>query len=415
MIAMENMKQKTSNTNREGLIRQALSVSAQNIDVIPSFTEAEYFLEQIRRYYSFEELSAKSPKVIVLGTDFPSEIILALTGKPPYWIIGGNNAFTAASDEDVPRDTDPVTRAALGQLTTMEQAKESALVVIPCSSDSQRKIAYYLQKNGWRVVTVWIPAVKDEATHKGFLSELDHSIRIICRHVGRRYAHFALNRAVEYMGKIRSSIHDFLDAARSNERLIPGSLRMAILDSFFMTDNLDDWHKHLVDLTKAIPKGEPLNNPRVLIVGSPIYFPNFKIPSLMSDAGIIICGTIDSRSGQYENVFEHEQQKGLSALAHYYFEHDSSSAFVWNHELMEAIHHYVEETKPDGIIWHVLKGQIEYDFELNRCEHFFEEQNLPVIRLETDYQYQDVEQLRIRIEAFSELLMQKKKEKGAKQ
>lgn len=415
MIAMENMKQNTINANTEGLIRQVLSVSAQTLDSIPSFAEADYFLEQIRKYYSFEELSEKSPKVIVMGTDFPSEIVLALTGKPPYWIIGGNNAFNAASDEDVPRDTDPVTRATLGQLAMMEQAKESALVVIPCSSDAQRKAAYYLQKNGWKVVTVWIPAVKDEATHKGFLSELDHSIRIICRHVGKRYSSFALNRAVAYMSKIRSGIHDFLDATRSNAQLVPGSLRMAVQDSFFMTDDLDDWYKHLIQLTKAIRKDEPLNNPRVLIIGSPIYFPNFKIPSLLSDAGVGICGTIDSRSGQYEGVYEHEQQKGLAALAYYYFEHDSSGAFVWNHELMEAIHHYVEETRPDGIIWHVLKGQIEYDFELNRCEKYFEEQDLPVIRLETDYQYQDVEQLRIRIEAFGELLTQKKKEKGAKQ
>ena len=156
-----------------------------------------------------------------------------------------------------------------------------------------------------------------------------------------------------------------------------------------------------------------MKNPRVLVIGSPIYFPNFKIPSLLSDAGVVICGNVDARSGQYEDASEHEQHIGLGVLSHYYFEHDSSSAFVWNHELMAAIRHYVEETRPDGIIWHVLKGQIEYDFELNRCEKFFEEQDLPVIRLETDYQYQDVEQLRIRIEAFSELLTQKKKEKGA--
>ena len=55
-----------------------------------------------------------------------------------------------------------------------------------------------------------------------------------------------------------------------------------------------------------------------------------------------------------------------------------------------------------------------HPFPRNRCEPYFEEKNLPVIRLETDYQYQDVEQLRIRIEAFSELLVQKRKEKGAK-
>ncbi|MBQ7930287.1 MAG: 2-hydroxyacyl-CoA dehydratase, partial [Clostridia bacterium] len=360
-----------------------------------------------------ETLTAVKPRIIVFGTDFPVEIIHSLTGQPPYWVIGGNSAFTAASDEDVPRDTDPVTRAALGQLLVMEQAKESALVIVPCSSDAQRKTAYYLQRHGWKVVTVWIPAVKDDATHKGFLSELDHTIRTICCQVGKRYSWFALNRSSDYMNTIRSSIHSFLEAARANENNLPGFIRMAVLDSFFMTADLDEWHTRLKKLTATIPEGRKSENPRILLIGSPVYFPNFKIPSLLSDAGVEICGSIDSRSGQYEGASNHDSGKGIAALAHFYFEHDSSPAFVRNDSLMEAIRHYVEETTPDGIIWHVLKGQIEYDFELSRCEKYFEEMDLPVIRLETDYQYQDVEQLRIRIEAFSELLTQKKKEKGA--
>lgn len=413
MIHMGKNYSQENNATVMGLIRQAFDVCEKSIENLECIPESEYFLNLAREYYSLERMMKCQPKVIVLGTDFPAEIVYSLIGRPPYWIIGGNNAFTALSDEDVPRDTDPVTRAALGQLIAMQQAKEAALVVVPCSSDAQRKTAYYLQKQGWKVVTVWIPAVKDASTHKGFLSEIDHTIRTICRHVGKRYSYRALNRAAEYLNGIRASVHAFLDAARENEKALPGAVRMAVLDSYFMAEDLDEWRRRLNMLTEAIGSGTRFEGPRVLLIGSPVYFPNDKIPSLLSSAGVEICGSIDSRTGQYENVFDHDLKRGIAGLAHYYFEHDSSSAFVWNHELMEAIRHYVEETQPDGIIWHVLKGQIEYDFELNRCEGYFEEMDLPVIRLETDYQYQDVEQLRIRIEAFSELLTQKKTEKGA--
>ena len=67
----------------------------------------------------------------------------------------------------------------------------------------------------------------------------------------------------------------------------------------------------------------------------------------------------------------------------------------------------------DGVVWHVLKGQIEYDFELERMEELFEKHDIPVFRLETDYNKQDIEQLRIRMEAFAEVLEQKKYRKGA--
>lgn len=61
----------------------------------------------------------------------------------------------------------------------------------------------------------------------------------------------------------------------------------------------------------------------------------------------------------------------------------------------------------DGVVYQVLKGQIGHDFELERYEEFFAAQNIPVFRLETDYNYQDVEQLRIRLEAFREMLEQR--------
>lgn len=406
------MKNIETNANVESLTCQAFNVCSENIEKLRGNEETDYFWKIAADYFSPEVIRHVMPKVIVLGTDFPAEILYALLGEPPYWIIGGNNAFTAASDEEVPRDTDPVTRSMLGQLFVMEQAKETALVVVPCSSDAQRKAAYLLQCKGWKIVTIWIPAVKDAATHQGFLSELEHAIRSICAHVGKRYSAFALKRAAEYMNGIRNEIHTFLEVTGRDTCMLSGNVRMAILDTFFMSQDLETWRLQLRRLTERCGKAQKTAVPRVLIVGSPIYFPNFKIPGLLADAGVEICGCIDSRSGQYERA-DQKTQKGISELAHFYFEQDSSSAFVWNQELMRAIRHYVEETKPDGIIWHVLKGQIEYDFELNRCEKYFEEKNLPVIRLETDYQYQDIEQLRIRIEAFGELLTQKKKEEGA--
>jgi len=65
----------------------------------------------------------------------------------------------------------------------------------------------------------------------------------------------------------------------------------------------------------------------------------------------------------------------------------------------------------DGVVFHVLKGQIGQDFELAYYEELMEKYAIPVFRLETDYQYQDVEQLRIRMEAFTEMLTQNRAER----
>ena len=89
------------------------------------------------------------------------------------------------------------------------------------------------------------------------------------------------------------------------------------------------------------------------------------------------------------------------------YRNDASPAYVKNDSLYRQIVKLVSENQIDGVVYHVLKGQIEYDFELGRFEKLFENMDIPVFRLETDYNYQDVEQLRIRLEAFSEVLNQR--------
>jgi benzoyl-CoA reductase/2-hydroxyglutaryl-CoA dehydratase subunit BcrC/BadD/HgdB len=68
----------------------------------------------------------------------------------------------------------------------------------------------------------------------------------------------------------------------------------------------------------------------------------------------------------------------------------------------------VEDYQVDGIIYHVLKGCIIYDFEIHRVERVMKEKGIPLLRVETDYNPEDVEQLRTRIEAFIEMLKEQK-------
>ena len=82
-----------------------------------------------------------------------------------------------------------------------------------------------------------------------------------------------------------------------------------------------------------------------------------------------------------------------------------------NRGLLNSMEDRLRILPVDGIVYHVLKGQIEYDFELPEVERMAAEYGVPVFRLETDYQQQDVEQLRIRMEAFAEMLRQRSGER----
>jgi benzoyl-CoA reductase/2-hydroxyglutaryl-CoA dehydratase subunit BcrC/BadD/HgdB len=64
----------------------------------------------------------------------------------------------------------------------------------------------------------------------------------------------------------------------------------------------------------------------------------------------------------------------------------------------------IRDYQIEGIVYHVLRGCLVYDFEYKQIEEDIGKLGIPIIRLETDYNEEDIEQLRIRIEAFIEMI-----------
>jgi len=359
--------------------------------------QAEYFLNLAQDYHSPDWIQRRKPTVIVLGTSFPPEILHAFTN--PFWVIGGSRAMTDISDDDVPRDTDPISRSMLGYLQRVRPAakteetsssvsvlskpdsiswsKKNALVIVPFVSDSQRKLAYILKDQGWNVEPVHFPPNARDS------EELNRVCGVLRAHCKKRFVSF--KKSARLMDEAREAIENFTIVSSVRGDIVTPSLRMLTIGSFFMAPDVSAWISQLQKFTAEIsrlPESPP--KVRLLVVGSPIYFSCYKIPFLLEDSGLDLCGYIEP---------------ALSTILG--TQHELSGAYIRNEYLRQVLQEQIENLQPDGILWHILKGQIEYDFELLRLE---ERIKIPVFRLETDYQYQDVEQLRVRMEAFGELL-----------
>lgn len=86
----------------------------------------------------------------------------------------------------------------------------------------------------------------------------------------------------------------------------------------------------------------------------------------------------------------------------------SCPTFADNKQRIFRLKQMIRDYQIEGVIYHVLRGCLVYDFEYRQIEEALGELGIPVIRLESDYNEEDVEQLRIRIEAFIELIKLKK-------
>ena len=379
-----------------------------------------YFADTAYRYSVLGLSDEVQPEVLILGPGIPEALLRAFHIHYRY-LLGGSHTMTAWSDDLVPRDTDPVSRSILGSIFAPEGARFGrSLFIIPVSSDSMRKIAYLLKEEGRRVFTLDVPP--DHADPRSIAmweKQLVRMMEAISAHTRRRISHRKIRDAVRCISLARYQLREFLrEENRPDVRhTITGSGKLLIQNSYYFADDLDNWGKQLQILRQEAGNRQTEDRPKILLTGSPIYFPNYKIPFLIEDAGLSIRSFMDLSTIRQEELMSAKSLRttaqAVHALAVSSLAHDASAAYTCNDALRAAIYREIRSGQIDGIIFHILKGQIEYDFEMTRMEEMFEYYDIPVFRLETDYQDHDIEQLRIRLEAFREMLSQARYASGS--
>lgn len=383
------------------------------------FGEISWFIRETDAFFSEAHLKHFHPELIVLGEDYPSELALAVCDHP-FRLLGGSLETTRWSDTLLPRDADPVSRSACGYLLNEHfHPAEKAAVLLTLSSDNRRKLAGLLRSQGITVITVDLPPVCDTlSSQTAWAEEMLRVTEEAAEKMGRKLSGRRLHRAAEEAARIREGIASFEAAAFSCPGCMSSALRDLIAESVFYAEDRSEWLEHLSRLTGEMASWlrryylKPDDRPWVITVGSPIIFPNVKLPMLLEASGLFLADRIDPLSAMARKPSLKLRRFGKPAdavrrMARMLPGSDVSGAWTVNRGLLNRLEDRLMNLPVDGIVCHVLKGQIEYDFELPEMERLAAAYGVPVFRLETDYQQQDVEQLRIRMEAFAEMLRER--------
>lgn len=406
-------------TEHNAFLNEALETINRIYKENKHLTQLRWFLEVALQRFNKNHLNSRKPRLIVFGDDIPSEILYAVCDDP-FYVLGGSLGTAHWADELTPRDTDPFSRSSLGWLLNPAfDLTENALIVTAVSSDSRRKLISVLQNNGRQVAALDIPPARSANAVHYYKEQLTQLAEMIGRHTGKHFTGGNLKRAVKRVAKAHYQRRRFFTAVFSSGNIISDEAVLLANQCMYFADDLEEWCAHIAALEEelvqlcrryAFPQKD---KPNVMILGSPVVFPNYKVPQLITSAGMTVTAIADSLSPGASVAVPKIKAFALSdsllqQIAQTHLKTISSGARVSNEGLYNYFMHLVRQFHPDGIVCHILKGQIEYDFELPRIEKAAEESDIPVFRLETDYQYQDMEQLRIRMEAFGEMLTQRK-------
>jgi benzoyl-CoA reductase/2-hydroxyglutaryl-CoA dehydratase subunit BcrC/BadD/HgdB len=163
-------------------------------------------------------------------------------------------------------------------------------------------------------------------------------------------------------------------------------------------------------LDKRAAAGEgvaPKKAPRILISGSPMAIPNWKLHHLIESTGaVVVCEESCTGTRFFSDLVDESKktlEEELKAVADRYM-NIHCACFTPNDERLDDVVRLAKEYKADGVIHYNLQFCHTYANEAVKIEKRLEKEGIPLLRIETDYSDEDAGQLRTRIEAFLEMI-----------
>lgn len=146
---------------------------------------------------------------------------------------------------------------------------------------------------------------------------------------------------------------------------------------------------------------------RVVVSGTPMALPNWKVPHIIESSGaVIVAEELCTGLRYYENTVAEDGgsvEQMIDAIAKRYLD-INCACFSPNQRRVDKIVQLVRDYKADGVIHVSLAFCDPYLVEANRVEKALKEHGIPLLTIETDYGQEDTGQLKTRIEAFFEML-----------
>ncbi len=345
----------------------------------------------------------------------PAELVYA-AGAMPVRLCSGSYTAYSIGDDYIPRDACPLVKAVMGfgKIKALPAFDNCSLLIAPVTCDCKKKLAGVIGSVKNTIPLHIPPLKKDDADTEVFLQELYRLISILEKETGRQVTAKSLAEGINMVGNAQYEMSEFLKYRRHAPALMSGTQVMLVMNAYsYMPVNMWTEQMHRLNEEMKLRLEQEYfvnrkNQPRILVTGSPIAFPNIKIPLLIEEMGGVLAAdeTCMGERGLYDpvSVIDASFDGMMRSLAFRYTKPCTCPVFVDNSQRIYRIKQMIKENKIQGVIYHVLRGCLVYDYEYQIMEEAMGKIDIPIIRVESDYNEEDVEQLRIRIEAFVELI-----------
>ncbi|MGD0623272.1 MAG: double-cubane-cluster-containing anaerobic reductase [Thermodesulfobacteriota bacterium] len=342
----------------------------------------------------------------------PEEIVLAADGVC-IGLCAGAEVGSDEAEKFIPRNTCALIKAFMGfKLAGLCPYVElTDLIVGETTCDGKKKAYEIFQNITGRVYVMEIPNMKNEESKKLWHSEVVRFKETVEAITKKTITLENLKKGASLVNGKRRALQRLSGLRAADPTPISGLDALLVNQVSFYDDPVrftQMTNKLCEELEGRIKQGIGVSSRgarRVLISGSPMAIPNWKLHSIIEGSGAVVVGE-ESCVGErnFRDLLDENfstVDEGLKKMADRYLEIDCA-CFTPNDERLENIKSMTKKLRADGVIHYALQFCTPYMMEAYKVEKALGK--IPFMRMETDYSMEDVGQLKTRVEAFLEMV-----------
>ena len=378
----------------------------------------DYVVGNIHGIRISELKKAKDEGKKIIGTFclyVPDEILIALDCIG-IGLCGGTNFSNYAAEQLLPTNICALIKSALGfGIGNICPYFGIADLLIGETTCDGKKKAWEILKEYKPVYVMETPQCKSRPQAKElFIQEMKDLITKLEDLTGKKLTAKGLKSAMEKISKKRTQMRRVYETRKIDPVPISGkdSLLMSQVAFYDDPDRQIEMIGKLADeLEMRVKDGIGVADKeakRILISGTPMAIPNWKMHHVIETRGAVIvaeetCTGTRYFQSEFNGVIGGSINELLEILADRYLG-INCACFTPNDGRKDDILRLVKEYNADGVVLYTLNFCQAYDIESIGLEKVIKAQGIPVISINTDYSSEDNEQISTRIEAFLEMI-----------
>ncbi|HDK7158402.1 TPA: 2-hydroxyacyl-CoA dehydratase [Clostridium botulinum] len=363
------------------------------------------------RIQELDEHRKKGGKVVGTFCVFVPEEIIVAAKALSVGLCAGSQFWIEDGEKVLPRNMCPLIKAFMGAKIggTCPYFQSCDMVIGETTCDGKKK-AWEILDEYVPVHVMDLPQMKRDKDFKKWGEEINDLIKKIEEITGNKITVEALKEGIRVTNAKRKALKRLYDLRKYKPSPISGLDCLLITQIAFYDDPkrfTEKVHELCDELEERIKNSQESNKKRILITGTPMALPNWKLHSIIEslDAEVVVEETCTGTRYFEGEVSEEGEtlQELIKNLADRYL-NINCACFTPNTGRIDDIIKYTKEYGADGVIDTNLSFCHTYAVEHRDVEANLKQKNIPIMHIETDYSTEDSGQIKTRVEAFLEMI-----------